>query len=135
MHDTLLFLHVLAAFALGASVVVQLAFAFGAELDSSAFRLFDVTFNAGGAGTLIFGVWLALYVAGYELWDGWILGAIVLWALSYEAGRRARLELRAAVVPSGGAAAAAGARVATWSWLYALLVVLLLADMVVKPGT
>lgn len=128
MYDWLLFLHVLAAFALGVSAVIQVSYALGAPADSATFRLFDACFNAGGAGTLVFGIWLALYVDGYSIWDGWILGAIVLWALAYETGRRSREPLRA-TAPGGTAA-----RVVTWSWLYSLLVVLLLADMVVKPG-
>ena len=36
--------------------------------------------NVGGLGVLVFGVWLALEVDGYELWDGWIIAAMVLWS-------------------------------------------------------
>ena len=45
----------------------------------------------GGLGTLVFGIWLAIYVDGYEVWDGWIITAIVLWAIATELGRRAQL--------------------------------------------
>ena len=43
-----------------------------------------------GAGLLIFGVWLALYVDGYELWDGWILGALALFAAASRRSARRR---------------------------------------------
>ena len=42
--------------------------------------------NAGGLGVIVFGVWLALEVDGYELWDGWIVAAIVLWFVGSGAG-------------------------------------------------
>ena len=108
MFDTLLFFHVLAAFMLGATGEIH-------DHDDGS-GLWDV----GGLGTLVFGVWLALYVDGYELWDGWILAAIVLWAIATELGRRAR--------------DVAVANFATLHWLRTLAVVLLLADMVWKPG-
>jgi hypothetical protein len=43
---------------------------------------------AGIAGTLIFGVWLAIYLDEYQVWDGWILGSLVLWAIGTGAGER-----------------------------------------------
>ena len=64
----------------------------------------------GGLGTLVFGVWLALYVKGYEIWDGWIITAIVLWAIGTELGRRAQAGYVAAVGPGEGAAASADAQ-------------------------
>jgi uncharacterized membrane protein len=89
VYDWLLFLHVLAAFALVAGVVsygvVVLAPAGDAArrvLAAPAMALW----NAGGIGTLVLGVWLALDVDGYELWDGWILAAIVLWFVASAAG-------------------------------------------------
>ena len=36
---------------------------------------------------LVFGIWLALYVDGYEIWDGWILGALVLFGSPTERRR------------------------------------------------
>jgi hypothetical protein len=120
VFDTLLFFHVLAAFMLGATVVVSSALVLGAPAAPRMSTVANVLWDVGGLGTLVFGVWLALYVDGYEIWDGWILAAIVLWAIATELGRRVR--------------DIAVANVATWHWLRTLAVVLLLADMVWKPG-
>jgi hypothetical protein len=120
VFDTLLFFHVLAAFMLGATVVVSSALVLGAPAAPRTSTVANVLWDVGGLGTLVFGVWLALYVDGYEIWDGWILAAIVLWAIATELGRRAR--------------DVAVANAATWHWLRTLFVVLLLADMVWKPG-
>lgn len=120
MYDTLLFFHVLAAFMLGATVVVSSALVLGAPAAPRTSTVANVLWDVGSLGTLVFGVWLALYVDGYEIWDGWILAALVLWAIAIELGRRVR--------------DAAVANAATLHWLRTLFVVLLLADMVWKPG-
>jgi hypothetical protein len=120
VYDTLLFLHVLAAFALGATVVMSSAIVLGAPAVGRTATVSNVLWDVGGLGTLIFGIWLALYVDGYGLLDGWILGAIILWAVATELGRRAR---DLTVV-----------NVATFHWLRVLAVLGLLALMVFKPG-
>ncbi len=120
VYDTLLFFHVLAAFMLGATVVVSSALVLDAPAAPRASTVANVLWDVGSLGTLVFGVWLALYVDGYELWDGWILAAIVLWAIATELGRRAR--------------DVAVANFATLHWVRTVVVVLLLADMVWKPG-
>ena len=120
MYDTLLFLHVLTAFLLATGVVVSSGYVLGASADARGTTVANVLWDVGGLGTLVFGVWLALYIDGYEIWDGWILAAIALWAIATELGRRAR------DITVAGAA--------RWHWLRALLVVALLADMVWKPG-
>lgn len=124
MYDTLLFLHVLAAFALAIAVVTYTAVAVGAYPGSPAVRVADVCWDVGGLGTLILGIWLALHLDGYEVWDGWILGAIVLWAIATETGRRAKLDL--------GGPEATGAT--AMHWLRTLAVLGLLVLMVWKPG-
>src|SRR5215207_348165 len=85
------------------TVVIFSAFALGAATDSRVLGVANVLWGVGGLGTLILGIWLALYVDGYEIWDGWIIAAIVLWAIATELGRRAQL----AVTPqtAGGAGA------------------------------
>ena len=82
MYDTLLFLHVFAAFLLGAAVVMSSAFALGAQATDRMIFVSDRLEDVGALGTLVLGIWLALYVDGYSLGDGWILGALGLWALS-----------------------------------------------------
>ena len=51
----------------------------------------------GGVGTLVFGIWLAVSLDAYELWDGWVIAAIVLWAVAGGAGQRAGVEYERAV--------------------------------------
>jgi hypothetical protein len=87
----------------------------------------------GGAGTIIFGVWLALYVNGYEIWDGWIIAAIVLWAAAAETGRRAHAGL-VGKRPSGSEVAMSREAIIRWHLLRSGLILLLLADMIFKPG-
>jgi hypothetical protein len=133
VYDTLLFLHVLTAFALVATVVIFSAFAFGATPDARVLTVGNALWNVGGLATLILGIWLALYVKGYEIWDGWIITAIVLWAIATELGRRAQVGYMAAI--SDPAAESAAARQATlMHWLRSLVVLALLVVMIYKPG-
>ncbi len=60
MYDTLLFLHVLAAFALAATVVIFSAIALGLAADSRVLAVGNVLWAVGGLGTLVFGIWRAL---------------------------------------------------------------------------
>jgi hypothetical protein len=87
VYDFLLFVHVLSAFFLVAMTVMYTSFVFGGPTPGRAMFTAQVLDGIGGAGTIIFGVWLALYINGYEIWDGWILAAIVLWAAAAETGR------------------------------------------------
>ena len=101
VYDWLLLLHVAAAFALGAALVVftVLTIAIRREdrpLQAAALFALDRPATAlvvgGSLLTLVFGVWLTIYLDGYELWDAWIVAAIVLWVVASEAGRRAGAE-------------------------------------------
>ena len=135
VYDTLLFLHVLTAFILVVTVVVFSAVAFGAPRDSRLLGIANAAWAVGGLGTLAFGIWLALYVDGYDLLDGWILGAIVLWAVATELGRRAQVGFTA--VPAGGEAASASpltGQATLLHWLRSLAVLALLVVMIYKPG-
>jgi hypothetical protein len=128
VYDFLLFAHVLSAFALGAMTVMYSSFAFGGAAPAPAVTTAQVLDGIGGIGTIVFGVWLALYVDGYELWDGWIIAAIVLWAGAAETGRRSHAALMA------GGTALPTAQSIRLHWIRAALIVALLADMVWKPG-
>jgi hypothetical protein len=136
VYDWLLFLHVLSAFALVVTVVIFSAFALGAATDSRVLAVANVGWAAGGLGTLVLGIWLALYVDGYEIWDGWIIAAIVLWAIATELGRRAQLGFTPAPAGGEGAAPATGVppQAVVLHWLRSLLVLLLLIVMISKPG-
>ena len=49
----------------------------------------------GPGGTIILGIWLAFSVGGYEIWDGWIIAAIVLWLICRRDRRSHRRRLHA----------------------------------------
>ncbi len=55
----------------------------------------NAAIGIGATGTIVFGIWLALSYGGYDIWDGWIIAAIVLWLLSAETGRRTGAEYMA----------------------------------------
>src|SRR5919108_3630625 len=42
----------------------------------------------GAVGTIVLGIWLAFSVGSYAIWDGWIIAALVLWAISGALGQR-----------------------------------------------
>jgi uncharacterized membrane protein len=107
-YDWLLFLHVAAAFSLVGAltvfwmlvaaawrVVPELSTATQARIAAPA----TVAVAVGLVGTLVFGIWLAIYVDGYELWDGWILASLVLWAIGAETGRRSGAAFTLAAEP------------------------------------
>ena len=126
MYDWLLFFHLLAAFLLAVTAVTYGAVAFGAVAGGRTLFVADRCWDVGGLGTLVLGVWLALYLDEYEIWDGWILGAIVLWLVATGLGESVRKRLAEAEV--------ADSRVATMHWLRTLAVIGLLVLMVWKPG-
>jgi hypothetical protein len=125
VYDTLLLLHLLAAFALAVTAVTYSAVALGATPGGRAIGVANILWDVGGLGTLVLGIWLALYVDGYEIWDGWILAAIVLWGVATGTGQQVRRQ-----VAEKGAAA----RVSLMHWLRTLAVLGLLVLMIWKPG-
>jgi hypothetical protein len=147
-YDWLLFLHVAAAFAAVAAVVflfVMLAATWRTERAVEALALLRLStvasrlWDAGGAGTLVFGVWLAIYVDGYELWDAWIIAALVLWVVAAAAGTRAAGGYRKALrARSGEGVERAGLlhseKALAAHAVLAVAVAALLVDMIYKPG-
>jgi hypothetical protein len=132
VYDTLLFLHVISAAVAFITVVMFSAYALGAPVSRGSFALADWSWNLSGAGLVIFGVWLALYVDGYEIWDGWILGALVLFGLASFFGARARMEVVKVIGQGESVPTAMG--VTMWHWLRAASIVAILVLMVWKPG-
>ena len=132
MYDWLLFFHVLAAFMLVAGLAAYgvLLIEGGDVVRRVLARPAGALWNAGGLGVLVFGIWLALNVDGYELWDGWIIAALVLWAIATELGRRTREELRPAATGAGMAERSAVVR----HWLRVAVVIAFVIVMVYKPG-
>jgi hypothetical protein len=131
MYDTLLFLHLLAAAFLIAGVVMYSAFVLGGPVDRASKLIAEILWGVGGLGTLALGVWLALYVDGYELWDGWIIAALVLWVLGTGAGARASRGVQPA---EGGGTVSVDRRTMFAHWMRTLYIVVLLVVMVWKPG-
>jgi hypothetical protein len=132
VYDWLLFLHVLSAFALVVTVVVFSAFALGMAADSRLLAVGNAAWNVGGLGTLVLGIWLALYLDNYEIWDGWIITALVLFAIATELGRRAQIGYTPAAPSEAGAVGAPPA--ALMHWLRSLVILALLVVMIYKPG-
>jgi uncharacterized membrane protein len=95
--DWLLALHLLAAFALMAALVLFTAVMVANWGDgrpqraSAYFRVAAIggPLIAAGAGlTLLLGIWLAIDLDAYQPWDGWIVAAIVLWGIGGYTGSR-----------------------------------------------
>jgi uncharacterized membrane protein len=155
-YDWLLFLHVFSAFALGAALVlytVLIAVAWNKDVPGDVARLFriskvgDVLIAVGSIGVLIFGIWLAIDVDGYEVWSGWVIAALVLWVVMgalgsrtgkiYDAARdRARtLAQEGNNAPNAELRALVQDRRGLWFHLAGIVTVLvLLIDMIWKPG-
>jgi hypothetical protein len=124
VYDWLLFLHLLSAFLLGVTVVVYSAVAFGATPGGRTLFMADRCWDVGGLGTLVLGIWLALHLDQYGFFDGWIIGAIVLWMIATGLGQSI-VRRRAA-----GETAAND----TMHWLRTIVIVGLLVLMIWKPG-
>lgn len=156
-YDWLLFFHVAAAFALVAALVVFWVIAVAArnvDRPIESLRYFRVAKPAnilvvvGTLGTLIFGIWLAIDADAYQVWDGWVLGALVLWAIAAGTGQRGGMVYQQAQklaerLAAEGRGAESNAelramlqdRRAMWLNIVSTLAVVLLAiDMIYKPG-
>jgi hypothetical protein len=135
VYEFLLFCHVLAAFMLLAMVVMYSSFALGGPAPSRAVLIAQVLDGIGGAGTIIFGIWLAIYLDAYQVSDGWIIAAILLWAAAAETGRRSHAALQPSVATGPDATPAPVDRLMVrWHVIRTVLILLLLADMIWKPG-
>jgi len=154
--DWMLALHVLSAFALVSGIIlfwVLIVAVRRADTPEATIRLGPLTRVADGAvgvgmgGTIVLGIWLAFSVGGYEIWDGWIVAALVLWAVAaalgqrtsaaYAPGVRKALELQAAGETGTSAELLALNRSSIGVLLQALVsavVLLIVIDMIWKPG-
>jgi len=131
VYHALLFFHVLAAFFLGAAVVMFSSFVLGGPRSRPRSLVGDVQWGGGGLGTLALGIWLALNRPEYDLWDGWIIAALVLWVLATGSGAQAS---RGVQPTADGSAVAIDRRTSFAHWMRVLYVVALLVVMVWKPG-
>jgi hypothetical protein len=154
--DWMLALHVLAAFAYVAAIVlfwVLIVAVRATDTPEGTIRMEPIVkvgnaaVGVGAGGTIVLGIWLAFRLDGYAIWDGWIIAAIVLWLVSAELGRRTgaeftkgmtkATELRAAGQTGPSAELLAINRTSRGVVLHSLaslVVLLILLDMIFKPG-
>jgi hypothetical protein len=154
--DWMLALHVLSAFSLVGGIVlfwVLVVAVRRADTPEGILRMGPLTRVANAAvgvgmgGTIVLGVWLAFSVGGYDIWDPWIVAAIVLWFVAAALGRRADVayvdsvrkarELQAEGQTGPSTELLALNRTPRGVVLQALIsgvVLLILADMIWKPG-
>jgi uncharacterized membrane protein len=95
--DWMLALHVLSAFAYVAGMIVfwvlvvavrQTDTPEGTIRMGPVVKIGNAGVGIGAGGTIALGIWLAFSVGGYDIWDGWIIAALVLWLIAAELGRR-----------------------------------------------
>jgi hypothetical protein len=156
LDQWLLALHVLAAVAVVGAIAffaVTIVAGFGTDRPSAVLELTriakvpNVMVIVGMSMTLLFGIWLAISLDAYHPWDGWIIAALVLWAIAGGSGARGGMayqhaERRAHELVSTGndepsAELAALMRDRTSLLLNAISTVatlLILLDMIWKPG-
>jgi uncharacterized membrane protein len=152
----MLALHVLAAFSLVAGIIIYWVLIVAVrrtDTPEETLRMGPVSRVAGAAtgigavGTIVLGVWLAFSVGGYDIWDGWIIAAIVLWMISMALGQRTGAayargvdkarELQTAGQNGPSAELLAVNRTNSGVVLHLLtsiVILLLLIDMLWKPG-
>ena len=107
----------------------------------------NVAVGLGAVGTILVGIYLAFAVDSYAIWDGWIIAALVLWAVAGALGQRTGVaymqgmnkakELDAAGKTGPDRELLALNRTQTGlilQTLASLAVLLILVDMIFKPG-
>jgi hypothetical protein len=142
--------HLLSAFAIAAALVLFSVMVYRGrrmttiEETRLLFRvgpLGGVLIAAGIGLTLVFGVILAVHSNTFNIWDGWVIAGIVLWAAFAAVGQRTGkyyTDVQKLVETDGTEAEAlALLRAPTGALLHLATVglfVLILLDMIFKPG-
>jgi hypothetical protein len=154
--DWLLALHVVSAFAYVAGIVLfwilivavrKVDTPVGTTRMEPVVKVGNAAVGIGAGGTIVLGIWLAFVVGSYAIWDGWIVAAIVLWVVSMAVGQRTGVEytrgmtkakeLEAAGQSGPNAELLALNRTSNGvvlHFLASLVVLLILLDMIFKPG-
>ena len=154
--DWALVVHVLSAFAYVAGLVVFWVLIVAVrKTDTPAetlrmepiVKVGGVAVGIGATGTIVVGIYLTFAVGSYAIWDGWIIAAIVLWAISgalgqrtgaaYMEGMEKARELDAAGKTGPDERLLALNRTQAGLVLHSLtslVVLLILLDMIFKPG-
>jgi hypothetical protein len=107
----------------------------------------NIAVGIGAVGTIVIGIYLAFAVDSYAIWDGWIIAAIVLWAISGALGQRTgaaymqgmnkakELDAAGKTGPDKGLLALNRTQAGLiLHSLTSLVVLLILLDMIFKPG-
>jgi uncharacterized membrane protein len=154
--DWLLALHVLSAFAYVAGIVLFWVLVVAVRKTDTPdgtirmepiVKVGNVAVGIGAVGTILLGIWLAFALDGYAIWDGWIIAAIVLWAVAAGIGQRTGAaymqgmtkakELDAAGQSGSNSELLALNRTSTgllMQSLASIVLLLILLDMIFKPG-
>jgi hypothetical protein len=152
----MLALHVVSAFSLVAGIILFWILIVAVRQTDSPERTLrmgpmattaQAAIGIGAGGTIVLGLWLAFSVGDYDVWDGWIIAAIILWVISMALGQRAAAayargaskarELQAAGQTGPSAELLAVNRTSSGvvlQFLVSVVVLLLLIDMIWKPG-
>jgi uncharacterized membrane protein len=131
VYHALLTIHLFAAFALAIGIVVYSAFVLGSPVNATTRLVAEIMWGLGGLGTLAFGIWLALYLDAYKIYDGWIIAALVLWVLATGSGAQASRGIQ----PQGDdSAIVVDRRTQIAHWMRTVYFLALLVVMVWKPG-
>jgi uncharacterized membrane protein len=144
LYDFLLLVHVLSAFALLGATAALWAIVLAtrparprlsAATAALLLRPTTVVVIVGTLGTLVFGVWLAIYLDEYQPWDGWIVASLVLWLVGTITGARSGNEYNAAGTAGDPTdAARLWKRGNALSVISTVAVVAVLVLMIYKPG-
>ncbi len=103
------------------------AIAMGARVELSSVRVYTALWHIGLVGVFLLGVALAIDIDGYEIWSAWVLIALGLWLVVGGFGEK----LPAAYKETNGESVPAAA--VRNHWITVVIVLLMLADMIVKP--
>jgi len=152
LYSWLLALHLLAAFAIAAALVLYSALVYTGrrmrtlEDTRYVFRLAPIGAPLIGAGSvlaLLLGIWLAIKSPDYHVWDGWVIAALVLWLVFGAIGGRTGAyytgvqKIADANEPGAEAEVISRLQAPTGLLLHLgniAIFVLLLLDMLFKPG-
>jgi hypothetical protein len=154
--DWMLALHVLAAFAYVAGIIVfwiLIVAVRRTDTPEGTIRLEPVVkvgnaaVGIGAGGTIVLGIWLAFSVGDYDIWDGWIIAALVLWLISMPLGQRTGVAYmqgmtKAQELQAGGQTGPSAELLALnrtsqgvlFHFLASVVVLLILIVMIWKPG-
>lgn len=152
----MLALHVLAAFAYVAGIVLFWVLIVAVRKTDTpggtirmepAVKVGNAAVGIGAVGTIVLGIWLAFRLDSYAIWDGWIVAALVLWAVSMAIGQRTGVEYtkgmtKAKELEAAGQTGPSSELLAlnrapagvVLHFLASAVVLLILLDMIFKPG-